>query len=119
MGITTIMVGMVAAFIWHWKSRFSYALLGLFLIVDIAFFSANATKIIHGGWFPLAMGGIVFLLLMTWKRGRALVFARREDGALPIDEFLRSGGRQQEYLAAEGNGHLPDQQHARLCGRRP
>jgi len=90
MGITTIMVGMVAYYIWGWKSRFSYALLGLFMIVDVSFFSANATKIMHGGWFPLAMGIIVFMLLMTWKRGRALVFARREDGAMPIADFVAS-----------------------------
>jgi len=90
MGITTIMVTMVAAFIWEWKSRLSYALLGVFLIVDVAFFSANATKIVHGGWFPLAMGIIVFMLLMTWKRGRSLVFARREDGAMSIADFVAS-----------------------------
>ncbi|PKU23995.1 potassium transporter Kup [Telmatospirillum siberiense] len=90
MGITTIMVTMVAAFIWGWKNKLAYALLGLFLIVDISFFAANAAKIIHGGWFPLALGAIIFLLLMTWKRGRSLVFARREDGAMPIGDFVAS-----------------------------
>lgn len=90
MGITTIMVTMVAAFIWGWKNKLAYALLGLFLIVDVSFFAANAAKVIHGGWFPLALGVIIFLLLMTWKRGRALVFARREDGAMPIGDFVAS-----------------------------
>jgi KUP system potassium uptake protein len=90
MGITTIMVTMVAAFIWNWKNRLSYIPLAFFFVVDLAFFSANATKIMHGGWFPLAMGIIVFMLLITWKQGRSLVFARREDGAIPIDVFVRS-----------------------------
>ena len=90
MAITTILLTMVAAYLWRWRSRWSYALLGLFLVVDIAFFSANATKIVHGGWFPLAMGLLIFVLLMTWKRGRELVAARREQGAMPVDAFLRS-----------------------------
>jgi KUP system potassium uptake protein len=90
MAITTIMVGMVAAFLWHWKNRAAYAMLGVFLVVDLAFFLANATKIVHGGWFPLAMGAIVFALLMTWKRGRDLVAASRSEGSMPVEEFLHS-----------------------------
>ncbi len=90
MGITTVMVTMVARYIWGWKSKFAYAMLGVFFIVDMAFFLANAVKIVHGGWFPLAMGVLVFSLLMTWKRGRELVLARREDGALPLETFLTS-----------------------------
>jgi KUP system potassium uptake protein len=90
MGITTIMVGMVAAFIWKWKSRWAYGMLGVFLVIDLSFFLANATKIVSGGWFPLAMGAIVFGLLMTWKRGRELVSDCREDGSIPVEDFLRS-----------------------------
>jgi len=90
MAITTIMVWMVARFIWHWKNKLAYAMLGFFLVVDLAFFLANATKITHGGWFPLAMGAIVFALLMTWKRGRRLVSACRVDASLPVEDFLRS-----------------------------
>ncbi len=90
MGITTAMITMVALYIWRWKSKLAYGLLGIFFIVDMAFFLANLTKIIHGGWFPLAMGVLVFSLLMTWKRGRDLVLARREDGALPLETFLQS-----------------------------
>jgi KUP system potassium uptake protein len=90
MGITTVMVTMVALYIWTWKSKIAYGLLAIFFIVDMAFFSANAVKIVHGGWFPLAMGVLVFSLLMTWKRGRQLVMARREDGALPLETFLQS-----------------------------
>ena len=90
MGITTVMVTMVARYIWRWKSKVAYGMLAIFFIVDWAFFLANATKILHGGWFPLAMGLLVFSLLMTWKRGRELVLARRESGALPLETFLSS-----------------------------
>ena len=90
MAITTVLVTMVAALLWKWRSRWAYAMLGLFMVIDLSFFLANATKIVHGGWFPLAMAALVFLLLMTWKRGRELVAARREEGSLPVEDFLRS-----------------------------
>jgi KUP system potassium uptake protein len=65
-------------------------LVGVFLAVDLAFFLANATKIIHGGWFPLVMGLLVFFLLTTWKRGRLLLFERFRKDAMPVDLFLKS-----------------------------
>ena len=90
MAITTILVGMVGVFLWGWKSKLSYAMLAVFLIIDLAFFFANATKIVHGGWFPLAVAFVVFGLLMTWKRGRELTATSREEGSISVDEFLRS-----------------------------
>jgi KUP system potassium uptake protein len=48
-----------------------------FLVVDLAFFSANLPKVVHGGWFPLLLALTVFTLLTTWQRGRALVTERR------------------------------------------
>jgi KUP system potassium uptake protein len=90
MGIETFLVSMVAIFIWQWRNKLAYALLALFMIVDLSFFTANSSKILHGGWFPLTMGSIVFMLLMTWKQGRRLVQQRRENGALPIEDFIQS-----------------------------
>ena len=48
------------------------AILGAFLLIDVSYFSANLVKIHDGGWFPLALGAGVFLLMTTWKRGRGL-----------------------------------------------
>src|SRR3954447_5707301 len=56
-----------------------------FLTVDLTFFAANLTKVVHGGWFPLAIAVIVFSVLTTWQRGREIVTTRRiqEEGPLP------------------------------------
>ena len=59
-----------------------------FLLVDLTFFAANLTKIVHGGWFPLAVGCVIFTLLMTWQRGRLLVAQRMRASEMPLEELL-------------------------------
>jgi KUP system potassium uptake protein len=60
----------------------------LFLFVDLAFFSANVTKIVHGGWFPLSIAAIVFLLLTTWQKGREIVSRNRTEEEGPLRSFV-------------------------------
>jgi KUP system potassium uptake protein len=78
-----------------WKSRgWRLALIcGLFLIVEISFFASNVAKIFHGAWLPLAVGVLVSIVMITWRRGRVLVTDNRvaKEGSLP--DFL-------EHLAA-------------------
>jgi KUP system potassium uptake protein len=88
--ITTLLVYVVARRAWGWSTTRSMLILGAFLTVDIAFFSANLTKIADGGWFPLAFAGGLFLLMTTWKQGRALLKARRDRDAMPLDAFVQS-----------------------------
>ncbi|WP_051471062.1 potassium transporter Kup [Patulibacter minatonensis] len=59
-----------------------------FVTVDLLFLAANATKILHGGWFPLLVGAIVFVLLSTWDRGRVEVSAARVEAEGPLQEFV-------------------------------
>jgi KUP system potassium uptake protein len=59
-----------------------------FVVVDLLFLAANLTKIEHGGWFPLLVGGLVFLLLTTWDRGRAEVTAARVRAEGPLEPFV-------------------------------
>jgi len=59
-----------------------------FLIVDLSLFGANVPKLVHGGWFPIAMAIIVFILLSTWKRGRTLLSERLKELAIPLDPFI-------------------------------
>ena len=72
------------------------AVLGALLIasplalIDLAFLASNSLKIPDGGWFPLVIGAVVFTLLTTWKRGRALLMDKLSTDALPLDVFIQS-----------------------------
>jgi KUP system potassium uptake protein len=63
-------------------------LLCLFLAIDLSFFSANATKIVEGGWFPIAVAAVMFTLMTTWKRGRAVLGEFMREATHPLDMFL-------------------------------
>ena len=92
MTIDTILLSMVIFMIWRWKAWQGALVVGVLLTVDLAFLAANATKITHGGWFPLAVGVACFILLVTWKKGRALLAARLREESLPVETFLNSMG---------------------------
>jgi KUP system potassium uptake protein len=88
MAATTILALIVARRLWHWPLGLCLALGGVFLTIDLAFFGANLMKISHGGWFPLVVGGGIYLLMATWRKGRAILVRRLADGAMPLDLFL-------------------------------
>ncbi|SFM96445.1 KUP system potassium uptake protein [Formivibrio citricus] len=88
MVITTILTFIVARYRWHWSPLKCNLILGGFLLVDIAYFSANTFKIMDGGWFPLALGLFIFLVMTTWKRGRELVHGRLAAEGMPLDQFV-------------------------------
>ncbi|MFJ4292827.1 KUP/HAK/KT family potassium transporter [Cupriavidus sp. NPDC089707] len=71
------------------RSRSVFAT-GCFLAVDVAFLSSSLLKVAGGGWFPLALGAGVFIVMMTWVRGRALLFERLRSSDLPLEPFLQS-----------------------------
>jgi KUP system potassium uptake protein len=87
--ITTLLAHVVARRLWRWSSAAALLVTGGFLIPDLAFFGANMVKVGQGGWVPLMIGGIVFLLFQTWKMGRQDLAHRRRAGLLPVDLFLR------------------------------
>ena len=88
--IASVQVTIVMFLLWKWNPWLAGSI-GLALsLVDLAFFSANLTKIMHGGWFPLAIGAAIIVFLTTWKRGRELLFARRAEDAMPVEAFLHS-----------------------------
>ncbi|MBM3580856.1 MAG: potassium transporter Kup, partial [Alphaproteobacteria bacterium] len=90
MMIETLLIGAVMLALWRWSWRKIALVLAVFLLLDVAFFGATVTKVTYGGWFPLAIGFVMFLVLTTWKRGRGLLLARRTQAALSIDEFKKS-----------------------------
>ena len=61
---------------------------GLLLTIDLLFLAANATKIVHGAWLPLAIALIAFTILTTWQRGREIVTRRREQAEGPLRRFV-------------------------------
>ncbi|MEK8088710.1 potassium transporter Kup [Thermithiobacillus plumbiphilus] len=94
MVITTILSFVVAKSVWGWNKWVAGLVAGLFLSIDLAFFSANLVKLLHGGWFPLVMGLMVFTLMSTWKRGKAILFERLKAGQVSLDGFLGAIGAQ-------------------------
>ena len=86
--ITTVLTFFVLRFGWRYPLALCLAATGFFFVVDLAFFSSNLLKLHHGGWFPLAIGGAIFMLMTTWKQGRnQLNDALRQD-ALDLPTFL-------------------------------
>ena len=88
--VTTVLTFFVIRYRWHYNLLLCFFATGFFLIIDVALFSSNALKILHGGWFPLLLGIILFTIMLTWKRGRELVFDNLQKQAIPLDAFLES-----------------------------
>lgn len=88
--VTTILFFVVAVEKWKWSLVKALTVCGIFIVVDLAFFFANVSKIMHGAWFPLLIGALFFTLLSTWKKGRKLLFERYRESVIKLDEFRNS-----------------------------
>lgn len=90
MTITTIMTFFVIRYRWNYPMALSVFATGFFFLIDIAFFSANLLKLFAGGWFPLVIGGAIFVLMLTWEQGVSLVRHRLRDESINLQDFLDS-----------------------------
>lgn len=88
MVITTGLLAVVARRLWQWSLPLTVAVIGFFLVVDLTFFAANSVKIPEGGWFPLLIGAVVFMLMSTWRRGRQIVLERTSEDNPPLRQFI-------------------------------
>jgi KUP system potassium uptake protein len=88
MAIDTILAFTVMWALHKWRLSVALTCMGFFLLIDFAFLAANAPKILHGGWFPLLIGLIVFTLLSTWKRGRQILFERMQSDDIDLAAFI-------------------------------
>jgi KUP system potassium uptake protein len=88
MAITSIVYFVVLTRTWKWPLWRALPLVAVFLSFDIPFFGANAMKFFHGGWFPMAIGLALFMVMTTWKTGRALLARNLANKLLPVDVFL-------------------------------
>jgi KUP system potassium uptake protein len=92
MVITTLLAGFVFYKVWNWNLTKTISFMVVFLIIDLAFFSANILKIPDGGWFPLLIGIMLFILMTTWKKGRAALYIILKGEAIEINSFISSIG---------------------------
>ncbi|MEI7732771.1 MAG: potassium transporter Kup [Verrucomicrobiota bacterium] len=88
MVITTLLFGYAARHIWKWNLGLTLGVCSIFLTIELAFLGANLLKIMHGGWFPLLLAALIFIVLTSWKKGRALVGARMQESAFPLQLLL-------------------------------
>jgi KUP system potassium uptake protein len=72
-----------------------------FFLLDLIFVSATSLKIPDGGWVTIAIGGVIFVLLMTWKRGRELMFENLQRDALPLDIFINHLGNSVQIVQGQ------------------
>jgi KUP system potassium uptake protein len=87
--ITTLLTYLVARGSWGVGRLTAGSLAAIFLAIEIALFGANLHKIPHGGWFTLAVAALVFVMLSTWKAGRALLGKRLAERMYPFERFLQ------------------------------
>jgi KUP system potassium uptake protein len=86
--LDTVLFLAVARALWKMSVWKLVLIGGLFLIVELSFFSSNLTKVGHGAWIPLGIGLVVAVVMVTWRRGRAIVTRNRIEEEGPLDEFL-------------------------------
>lgn len=86
--ITTIVYFVVITRTWKWPLWRAISLVVFFLVIDVAFFVANALKFLSGGWVPIAVAIVLFLVMTTWKRGRRMLADELASRMLPLDMFL-------------------------------
>lgn len=87
--ITTMLAYLVARGAWGVRRVIAGSIALFFFLIEFSFFGANLLKVMHGGWFPLVVGAVVYTILSTWKRGRALLASRMREKLYPFDRFLQ------------------------------
>ena len=88
MVVTAMMAFVVIWKVWRWSAVATVALIAPLLALDLTFLSANLLKVFEGGWMPLALGGIVMLLMYTWRRGSRLLFEKSRRLEFPLADLV-------------------------------
>jgi len=90
MFVTTLLTFFVLRYDWRYPLWLCVLPTAFFMLIDGTFFAAAMHKILDGGWFPLALGAIVFSGMVTWRRGRELLLDRLRNASPPLVDFLKS-----------------------------
>jgi len=88
MVVTAMMAFVVVWKGWHWSLPYAGALIVPFLAIDLTFLMANLLKVVEGGWVPLAFGGVLMILMYTWRRGTRLLFEKTRRLETPLKDLV-------------------------------
>lgn len=86
--IATTMFFVLVVHKWKWPLWKAFPICALLFVVEAAFMAANSAKIVHGGWFPLVVGGTIFMLMRIWKKGRKILGERLQARTIPLRNLL-------------------------------
>jgi K+ transporter len=100
--VDTILVFIVIQELWQWRKSAGIAFLTIFLTVDFLFLSSNSLKIPTGGWLPLVIGCVLFLMMTTWIQGRAML-AEYMDERRMLFEDLEDKIKSHQAVIAKGS----------------
>ncbi len=89
MVVTCMMAFIVIWRLWRWSFIAAAALIVPFLLIDLTFLSANMLKVVQGGWVPLALGGVVMLVMYTWRRGSRILYEKTRRLETPLEDLVR------------------------------
>ncbi|WP_026602868.1 potassium transporter Kup [Methylomonas sp. 11b] len=85
--VDTILAFIVIQALWQWNKATSITFLSTFLIIDLMFLSSNSLKIPHGGWLPLVVGTVLFLIMTTWIKGKELLARYLDEKRVLFEEL--------------------------------
>ncbi len=88
--VDTLLTFFVIRYLWRYPLWLCLSATGFFIVVDLAFFSSTLLKIADGGWFPLVIGVCIFTVMLTWRKGRSIMFNRLRASSVPLKGFLES-----------------------------
>ena len=89
MVVTVTMAFVVVWRVWRWPALGAAALILPFLFIDLTFLGANLLKVVEGGWVPLAFGGLIMVMMYTWRRGSRLLLEKTRRQEISLDELVR------------------------------
>lgn len=100
--ITSLLFFEVTRKVWNWPLSAAIALSAFFLFMDLSFFTANIVKFFHGGWIPLLIASILFIMMTTWSRGREALRTALITDSMPLEQYLLAQEKNPEIRRVEG-----------------
>jgi KUP system potassium uptake protein len=90
MVVTTLMAIVVISRVWRWPLAMTLALVAPLLLIDVVFLGANLLKVFEGGWMPLLLGGLIMVIMYTWRHGSRLLFEKTRRSEIPLATLVKN-----------------------------